>query len=189
MAYVLVSLPKQSGGAGAPAAKSPYIILVPTSSIETFPNLSHDTVIMRENIVLKTTNKGVKIYVTPTTLKRKDVLEGDADAKGYKSELEAEHPGDSAEVNSFIQQYANEGFVAISSTHTSDGCRVQGTPSNPLYFTGDEQDDNEGRKKMIKLSQSQRDAFKMAHYYGLVPAVADDSDYAPIVPPPTEASL
>lgn len=126
MAYVKVSVPKSGSGAGSPVPKSPNVLFIPVGDIKTFKSPEIGNVEMTaEDIVLNEGAKALAVYMTPSTIKRKDTSDGDEDAVGFTSEFEGEHPGDSVAINNFIEAHINDGFVILSTecaTETGHAC-------------------------------------------------------------------
>ena len=180
MAYTKVSIPKKGTAPGTPSAKSPNIIIIDVADIETMPTREEGDVVATGELALKADAKAIAIYATRSTIKRYDTMEGDADAKGFIANLEFEHPGDEAEINSFLEYYANRDVAIITTECASEtGGRLQGTPCNPMQLTLEEQDDNEAKKKIIKFAQAQRDGFKTTHYNGALPTLAAETPSDP----------
>lgn len=175
MAYVKVSVPKSGSGAGSPVPKSPNVLFIPVGDIKTFKSPEIGNVEMTaEDIILNEGAKALAVYMTPSTIKRKDTSDGDEDAVGFTSEFEGEHPGDSVAINNFIEAHINDGFVILSTEcATETGTRVQGLPCNPMRMTSESQDDKDAKKVTLKFTQSMKDPFKMRHYSGALPEVAD----------------
>lgn len=177
MSYVKVSIPKAKGNPGAPEPKDPNIILINTRDIETFPKRENGGVKIAEDIKLKDDAKAISLYATPSTINRFDTSEGDPDAKGFIQNLTFDHPGDSLEFNEFVQENLGEDFVIITKEcATEKGVRLHGTPCNPMQFNAEGQDDNEAKKTTLTWASVQRSKFKAAHYYGEMPALADEGE-------------
>lgn len=186
MAYVKISVPKSGAGAGSPVPKSPNVLIIPVDDIKTFktPEIG-DVSMAAADLVLNADAKALAIYMTPSTIKRKDTSDGEDDAVGFTSEFEGEHPGDSAAINNFIEANVNNGVVILSTECSTDtGTRVQGTPCNPMRMTTESQDDKDAKKITLKFKQSMKSPFKMRHYTGELPAVAPET---PVTPPANES--
>lgn len=169
-----VSIPKSNANAGAPAPKSPNILLVRAADVKTFPTRDPKGVLLTTVLELNPTAKAIALYATPSTISRTDAAEGDPDAKGYIQSVTFDHPGDSLQVNEFAQNALNEDWLILT-TECSDttGTRLHGTLCNPMQFTIEEQDNNEGKKKTFTFTQPMRSQYKAAHYPGALPDVYD----------------
>ncbi len=167
-----VSIPKTNANAGAPTPKSPNILLVVASDILTFPTRDAKGVLLTTDLALKPDAKAISLYATPMSISRTDSAEGDPDGKGWLQTVTFAHPGDSLQINEFAQNALNEDWIIIT-TECSDttGTRLHGTPCNPMQYTIEEQDNNEGKKKTFTYTQSMRSQYKSAHYPGELPAV------------------
>lgn len=181
MPYTKVSITKR-GTAGSPIAKDPNIILINVKDIAVdtagkptgFPTKDASGVKTTSNITLKSGAKAMALYATRSTIKRFDTSDGAEDAMGFVQNVEFETPGDLLEANEFIQNNLNEDFLILT-TECSDatGTRLHGTPCNPMKIKFEQQDDNEGKKMTFKFASVQRSQFKMAHYAGTIPTIAD----------------
>lgn len=177
MSYIKVSIPKAKGNPGAPEPKDPNIILINTRDIETFPSRDSGGVRISDDITLKTGEKAIALYATPSTINRWDASEGDPDAKGFIQNLVFDHPGDELEFNEFVQENIGEDFVIITKECANEkGVRLHGTPCNPMQFNSEGQDNNEGKKTTLTWASVQRSKFKMAHYYGEIPELEDPAE-------------
>lgn len=174
--FIAVSIPKTGANPGRPKGKDENIIIVRTSDILTFPTRDANGVksVALSNIVLKATAKAIAIYATPSTIKRMDVGEGDADAKGWIQNLEFEHPGDEVAFEEWKENNINENLVAISSRRGFTDPRIHGTMDEPLQFEVDEQDDKDGLKTTVKLKSVIRGP-KSMRYLGTKPTLDTDS--------------
>src|SRR5699024_4856437 len=94
--YTPVSVPKSGANPGRPKGKSPNIMIIRCQDIAHFPVRDDKGVKSAEgeDLTLKEGANYIEIYATPSSIKRMDTGEGDADAKGWISNLEFEHPGD-----------------------------------------------------------------------------------------------
>lgn len=178
--YTKVSLPKKSGAA-SPVPKDSNVIFINVKDLKKtagkitgYPARDAGGVKLSGNIELEAEAKAIGIYCTPSTIKRMDTSEGSEDAMGFSQAVEVEHPGDELEFNEFVQANINEDFIIITAECSdATGTRVHGTPCNPMKLTFESQDDNEAKKGMLKYKSSMRSKFKMAHYAGTLPALAD----------------
>lgn len=174
MAYVKVSIPKSKGNPGAPEPKDPNIILINTRDIEAFPKRESGGVLITDDIELKSGEKAISLYATPSTINRFDSSEGEPDAKGFIQNLTFDHPGDELEFNEFVQNSIGEDFIIITKECANEkGVRLHGTPCNPMQFNVEGQDNNEGKKSTLTFATVQRSGFKSAHYRGALPELAD----------------
>nr|WP_294897811.1 hypothetical protein [uncultured Pedobacter sp.] len=180
MSYTKFSLPKKSGAA-SPVPKDSNVIFINVKDIKKtagvitgFPERDAGGILIIGNIELEVDAKAIGIYCTPSTIKRMDTSEGAEDAMGFNQAVEVEHPGDELEFNEFVQANINEDFIIITrECSDATGTRLHGTPCNPMKLTFESQDDNEAKKGMLKYKSSMRSKFKMAHYNGAIPALAD----------------
>lgn len=177
MAKTRVSLKKTSG---APKAKSSRIILIPYGEVVTWPSRSENDVLVTGDLELAEGAKAIGMYATASTISRADTQEGDPDAEGFMQTLTFDHPGNALETEEFIQKYIGEPFIAISDECGDGyGTRVHGWKCNPVYFSLEEQDNNEGVKKTLTWSTRLRTRFKSGIYKGVIPAFAAEAAEGP----------
>ena len=170
MANFRKSVPKPAPGSGAPKPKNGIVKVVYAADISVFPPSDSNGVKMEGNIALKAGAKVETLYLTDDTQKLSHSTEGDADAEGFLKKAEASHPGDSLEINEFVQNTIGEGvilFVDIECNGT--GYKVLGTPCNPMYLKGELTDDKDGVKHMFNFEQRRRDRFVAKFYDGALP--------------------
>jgi hypothetical protein len=171
MAYKKVSIAKGKGSPGAARAKDPNVIIILRSSIATMP--VRDGVKITQNITLKPGEEAIGLYLTPTTIKRNDNSEGDPDKEGFITTVTGVHPGDSLEVNEFLQANVAEDFILITKEcRESIGVKLHGSLCSPLRLKIEEQDDNEGIGKTLTWTSALRTEEKSAFYTGTIPAIA-----------------
>ncbi|MBC7382815.1 MAG: hypothetical protein H7296_07435 [Bacteroidia bacterium] len=181
MPYVKVSIPKKPSG-GSPVPKGANIILIDVADLAKdasgqvtgFPARDDKGVKMTGPFTLAALAKALFIQATPSTIKRMDTSEGGDDAMGFIQNVEFEKPGDELEFNEFVANNINTEWIIVT-TECSDstGTRVHGTPCNPMKLKFESKDDNEAKKATLKFTTPQRSKFKMGHYTGALPAVAD----------------
>jgi len=190
MTYTKVSLPKKTGGSpGAPVAKNPNIIIIlvrdllkdANGNITGWPERDASGVKLTGNISLTTiptAAKAIGIYATPSTIKRNDTSEGDADAEGFLHNVSFSSPGSSLAKDEFVQNNISEDVIIITRDfENASGTRVHGTPASPLKMVVEEQDDNEANKSTFTFKSALRTKYKSAHYSGTMPTLAADANY------------
>lgn len=169
--YKRVSIPKKSG---TPRPKSSLITLIPFNDILTWPERTEDNLDVTGNITLKADAKAINLYATASTISRNDSTEGDPDAEGFIQNLVFDHPGNSKEFETFVQKFLGEPFIVITDEcGDNSGRRLHGWKCNPIYFTPEEQDNNEAVKTTLTWATRLRSKLKSGYYLGEMPAVAD----------------
>lgn len=159
---------------GTPQPKLSRITLLPYDDIETWPSRGPEDVLTTGDFVLKATAQAIAMYATNSTISRVDTQEGDPDAEGFLQTISYEHPGNAVETEEFIQKYLGKPFVVISEECGDNlGNRIHGWKCNPVFFTVEEQDNNEAVKKTLNWSQRVRSKYKSGIYQGAA------LDYAP----------
>lgn len=174
MSYQKVSIPKFEAGAGAPIPKESNVLIFLASDVQTMP--TKNGVVSTSDLVLKEGATGIGIYVNPISIARNDNQEGDANTEtaGWRANVASSRPGDDEHFAAWKEQYLNEGVIIITrECGQSKGTRLHGTPCNPMYMSGvEEQDNSEGKMTPLTFVQGQRSKFKTIHYRGAIPALA-----------------
>lgn len=177
MSYTKVSIPKFEAGAGAPIPKESNLLIFLASDVQTMP--SKNGVVSTSDLVLKEGATGIGLYVNPISIARNDNQEGDGNAEtaGWRANVASSRPGDDEHFAAWKEQHLNEGLIIITrECGQSKGTRLHGTPCNPMYMSGvEEQDNNEGKMTPLTFVQGQRSKFKSIHYRHAIPALAADA--------------
>lgn len=178
MTYKRVSLSKKNSG--APSNVSALIRLYPYDDIATFPARGKEDVLVTGDITLKQGAKGIGIYATQSSISRPDTQDGEADEEGYIQTLVFTHPGNYLQIEEFKQKWLGEPFIAITD-ECGDGkpTLVHGWNCNPLYFTMENQRNNEASKSTFTFAQRVRGNLVAAFYEGEAPEIADEVAGAP----------
>lgn len=178
MAYVKVSIPKDSDGAGVPVAKSSDIYIIDVDDIASEPTRELGDGALTGDFTLKEGAKAVAVYGTPSTINETEEYSGDPDARGVMQGVEFEHPGDTKAIKGFTEQYMNKGVVILvkECDGTSEG-RIQafGSKCNPLYMTVERTGSNEANKRKFTFKQELNGKFLPGDYTGAMPEVASAS--------------
>jgi hypothetical protein len=173
MTYVKVSLPKIKTGAGSPVPKEPNVIVMRAADVDVMPTT--DGVSSTGNIILKEGKTAMYIYLTPRSIARMDSSDGDSqdEMAGYIATVSGNRTGDDKHTAGWLQEDLNEGHILITKEcGDAEGTRLHGTPCNPLYFSAEGQDNNEGKMTALTWTQGQRTRKKTIHYTGTIPTLA-----------------
>ena len=173
--YTKVSIPKNGDGAGCPAAKSSEIIIIDVDDVKTEPTREVGNPAMTGDIELETSAKAVSIYGTPSTIEESEEYSGDADARGVKSGVAFEHPGNSAAVKGFTEAFMNKGvIILVKECDGTAGGRVQyfGIKCNPLFLSVERTGNNTANKRKFTFKQELPSKFLPGDYSGQIPEVA-----------------
>lgn len=156
-AYAFVSVPKKTNNAGRPTGKKPYIVLIPLKYLKTF---TKDAKNVRVTVIALTdTNKPIGLYVTASTIKGGESVEGDDDARGYIHSLSFDHPGNELEVQEFKEAAVNEPMIALVGDCNDVDFDIYGTPEAPLNMTkADGEDSKDKKNSSFELKSAYRTA-------------------------------
>ncbi len=169
--YVKKSIPNPGGGAGNPSPKSPTIIIVDVEDIKTFPTRSPGNVVATGDLELNVGAKAIGVYATPSTIEEIQTAEGEADARGYVKGVKFTHPGESVDIENFIEGNANRNIVAVVTGCNGGAAKIIGSPCNPLSMTAETAGTKDATNRTITLQQAMRDQFRIMRYSGTLPPI------------------
>lgn len=178
MPYTVKSIGRPAGGAGNPRPKNPTILIYDTSDCETYPTREVGTTTAAEGFTLKDGKKLLGIYATPASIEVLQEAEGDADARGYKKGVKFEHPGNSVELENFIEHFSNRNLGVFVRDCNGEGARSIGDPCNPLSMKVETTESKDGTKATITLQQDVRDEFRILRYTGKLPDIEGEASVA-----------
>jgi len=180
--YQFIDVPKDSSrkSPGAPIAKDPNLTLIRTKDIVSMPARNSKGVKMEGNFVLADGAQVAQIYVTPSKMNPTFDNEGDEDAISVLHNIEAMAPGDSLELNEFVQNNVSENVIAIYGNCLNPIKKVYGTPCAPLQLKPSFKADNDSTEHTLTFEQFQKTELLPGHYEGdlpdgLIAIVADEN--------------
>lgn len=175
--YSPVSIPKQGAGAACPLTTKPNIILVPVDLVSVEPTRVVGNTALTGDLALATTEKAVGIYATPNTVDITEESEGDLDARGVKSGIAFEHPGNSKAIADFVEYNRNRGFIIMATQSDGNKATVKylGSIDNPLYLSVETTNNKEACKRKLTFKQEQRQSRGISTYAGKMPELATDA--------------
>ncbi|AFR35876.1 hypothetical protein [Riemerella anatipestifer] len=156
---------KPNKNAGLPTPKSELYLLY-VEDIISMPTANPKGVITEGNIVIADGRRFHVLYLTPSTQTHNRDTEGDVDSRGWKKKITGHYPGDEIEINEFVKNNTNQGFVIVSKTCNSEYKRIYGSKCNPLYFTGAYVDDSEKKGYELTFEQEFADNDPVLFYNG-----------------------
>ena len=176
MTYTKVSIPKNGDGAGCATPKSSKIIIIDVEDIQAEPTREVGNVSMKGDLTLVEGAKAVSFYATSPSIDLTEEYSGEADARGVKQGVSAEHPGNSVAVKNFTEAYMNRGVILL--VQECDGTakgRTQyfGSKCNPLYMSIERTDNKESNKRKFTWKQEIVDKFLPGDYAGSLPDIAE----------------
>lgn len=180
MAYVAKSIGRPAGGAGNPTQKFPTILIYETDDCESYPTRSIGVTTTSEDFRLKAEKKLLGIYATPSSIEIMQEAEGDADARGYRKGVKFEHPGNSQDIEDFVEYYSNKNIAAFVLECNGNIARSIGDPCNPLSMKVETTETKDGTKVTITLQQEVRDPYRILRITSPLPEIEGQ---APIVKP------
>lgn len=167
--YAMISVKKKSSNAGKPSPKQDHIIIFRWSDVKKPVPLRDDKGILIVDSLIMDTSNAISIYVTTSELLVKQNNEGDIDAKAWLQEISASHPGDSLEIDEFLENNLNEnlGLLILPFDPAADK-KLCGAPEAPLQIEAESTDSKDGNKNVITFKSTMRGP-RIAHYRGDVP--------------------
>ncbi|MCO4303196.1 hypothetical protein [Riemerella anatipestifer] len=156
---------KPNKNAGLPTPKSELYLLY-VEDIISMPTANPKGIITEGNIVIADGRRFHVLYLTPSTQTHNRDTEGDVDSRGWKKKITGHYPGDEIEINEFVKNNTNQGFVIVSKTCNSEYKRIYGSKCNPLYFTGAFVDDSEKKGYELTFEQEFADNDPVLFYNG-----------------------
>jgi hypothetical protein len=174
MPYARVTVKKASENAGRAKGKAAYLIVFDWRDVATCTR--DDKGVKITAFTFKADKKPIGIYATQTTQNVYHQAAGSDDARAFIHHADFEHPGDSLELNEFIENNSNVPLGVIQVPCSGTDCRIAGLQCNPLFITQDNgQANNEATKHAIQLVQSFGGAVLGHIEKSLVPAT-DNAD-------------
>lgn len=158
--------------AGLPTPKG-ELYLIYKEDIISLPPVLEKGVLCQGDIHLKPGRRFHILYLTPSTQKRNIKTDGDVDSRGFKKKVTGSYPGDEIEIHQFIKNNINQGFVVIMNSYDQVYYRIYGSLANPLFLTGEFNDDNDKKSWEITLEQSFADENPVLFYNGSI--IIDES--------------
>lgn len=154
--YAMVSVPKAGANAGRPKGKRKYVILFRWADVKEYKR--DEKGVKVTGFSMQETKKPIGMYATGSTISCYHTSEGEDDARGFIHHVDYETPGNTVEVDEFINNNINEELGAIVIDCASDAeVKIAGTPCCPLMITkADSQDNKEGCKTILNLASSVR---------------------------------
>ena len=177
MSYKQVSIKKAGNGAGCAMPKNPTVILVDVEDVTAEPTRENGVTKVVGELTLGVSAKATGVYATPTSIEAGYEMAGELDAKGFKQKVAFEHPGDSEEINNFIEHAANRGYIILVTG--CDGAKgktkIYGSKCNPMFINVEQTDNKEALKAKLSFAQEQTSQFVPGFYEGALPALAEDA--------------
>lgn len=180
--YTLRSVTKDQSrkSPGAPIPKDPNLTVIRAEDVVSMPVRNANGVKMEGNWVLKAGASAAQIYVTPSKMNPTFDNEGDEDSISVSHNFEAMHPGDSLEINEFVQNNMSRNLILIYGNCQDSIKKVYGTPCAPMQLKPSFAADNDSTNHTLTFEQFQKTADLPGHFEGALPqetatAVADEN--------------
>ncbi|PWN67614.1 hypothetical protein [Chryseobacterium oncorhynchi] len=164
--------PKNSSS-GLPTPKKGELYILDTDDIISLPPTVDKGIVCTGDIHLKPGRRFHILYLTPSTQKRNIKTDGDAESRGFKKKVSGAYPGDEIEIHQFIKNNINKGFVVVMNSYDQVYHRIYGSKENPLYLTGEFNDDNDKKSWEITFEQNFADETPLLFYNGSI--ILDES--------------
>lgn len=169
----------KNGSGGLPTAKKGELYLLYVEDINSLPAVNQKGILASGDIHLKNGKRFHILYLTPSTQKRNIKSEGDVDSRGFKKKVTGNYPGDELEIHEFVKNNINQGFVIVMNSYDKQFHRIYGSLDNPLYFTGEFNDDDSSKGYELTFEQNFADGTPLIFYDGQIildESVIDDPD-------------
>lgn len=157
--------PKNNAGLATPKGE---IYLLYREDIIAMPEKDKRGVLTTGDIIIKEGRRFHLLYTTPATQIHNRDTEGDVDSRGWKKKISGNYPGDELEINEFVKNNLNQGFIAVVKSCQSEFMKIYGSVNNPLYFTGSFVDDNERKGYELTFEQTFADEDPVLFYSGKI---------------------
>ncbi|WP_125151693.1 hypothetical protein [Bergeyella zoohelcum] len=168
---------RNNAGLGTPKGE---IFLLYREDIVSMPDIDKRGVLTSGDIMIKAGRRFHILYTTPTSQVHYRETEGDVDSRGWKKKITGHYPGDELEINEFVKNNLNQGFIAIIKSCDSEFMRIYGSVNNPLYFTGSFTDDNDKKGYELTFEQNFADENPVLFYQGKI--IVDEDALSPTNP-------
>lgn len=157
--------PKNNAGLATPKGE---IYLLYREDIIAMPEKDKRGVLTTGDIIIKEGRRFHLLYTTPATQVHNRDTEGDVDSRGWKKKISGNYPGDELEINEFVKNNLNQGFIAVVKSCQSEFMKIYGSVNNPLYFTGSFVDDTERKGYELTFEQTFADEDPVLFYSGKI---------------------
>ena len=168
--------------AGLPTAKLGNLFLLYVDDILEMPETNAKGILTTGNIVLKAGRRFHVLYLTPKTQKYNIDIEGETQSSGFKKKVSGYHPGNELEIQEWVKNNVNNGFVIVYESCDSEYRKILGSKCNPLFFKGSWKDDTEGKGYDLNFEQTFADETPILFYNGNI-LVDEDATVEPGVLP------
>lgn len=158
--------------AGLPTPKGELYLLY-VEDVVSLPTVNGKGILASGDIHLKNGRRFHILYLTPSTQKRNIKSEGEADSRGFKKKVSGNYPGDELEIHEFVKNNINRGFVIVMNSYDKQFHRIYGSIENPLYFTGEFNDDDSSKGYELTFEQNFADETPLIFYDGQI--ILDES--------------
>lgn len=165
--------PKNNAGLATPKGE---IYLLYVEDIIDMPTPNDKGILVAGDIKIKDNRFYHILYLTPSSQSHNRNTEGDVDSRGWKKKITGSYPGDELEINEFVKNNVNQGFVAIVKSCNSEYKKIYGSKNNPLYFTGSFVDNSESKGYELTFEQNFADDIPVLFYQGKIVLDRDITD-------------
>lgn len=165
--YITQNVEKKSGGgAGVPTPNKPNVTLVRSKDILSRPVRDSKGVKMLGDYVMKPGAKMFSVYMIPSKQEQSYSSDGDEDMLGILQKYVGIFPGDTLEINEFVQNILGEDIEIIAGNCVDGHKRGFGTECSPMKLKPEYKSDNSGRMHTLTFEQYTKTQFVPGFYYG-----------------------
>ena len=118
------------------------------------------------DIVPKPGAKMIQVYMTPSKQEKNYASDGDEDQETITQTFVGWHPGDSLDINEFVQNNLGVGYIIIADNCTDGNMRVYGTLCSPMKLNVEKTNDESGNGVQMTFEQAVGTKFVPGFYSG-----------------------
>lgn len=178
MTYIKKSVPRSGGiSPGSPVPKDPNVTIIDADDILTSPERDSKGVKMVGNFVLNAGASMIQVYMTPKKQAPTYTGDGEVDELVITQNFEGSHPGDSLEINEFIQNWIGKDIILIYGSCSDNVKKVYGTKCSPMRLKPSFEGNDTKTGHTLAFEQSLGTGYLPGHYEGTL-SFADPTDVA-----------
>ncbi len=165
----IVDKDRTKTSAGGARAKSPNLTIMKVEDLLERPIRNAKGVLMIGNFAMKVGKEPVRLYATPSKQIPSFEMEGDEDSASITKNFEAFHPGDTLEIQEFIQEFTDQEVIMIYGACDTPDKKVFGEPCAAMKMRASLVDDQDMLGYNLTFTQMNKDTTLPGLYRGPMP--------------------